>query len=123
MRWTEEQLKKFMGDVKKNLRGPPEDEPESVLQSRIVEWATAHGYPFHSHPKSKGYYKAHTKGADWADVTLCMPGRVIFFECKTKKGAIKEGQTALALILMHLKIEYYVVRTFKQVLEIVEGEP
>ncbi len=113
MNWTEAQLKAVMK--------PDEiDEPESVLQSKIVEWAIAKGYPFHSHPKTKAYYRAHTKGAGWPDVTIALKNCILFIECKTKKGPTKESQTTVAIIFMHLKLEYHKVRTWKAFLKIAE---
>ena len=99
-RMTEQQVKEHMA----NMAGDAGD-TESPLQKKIVQWALDHGYPCHAHPQSRAYVKAHTRGAGWPDVTLCLPGpRVLFLELK----------------MMFLGHEYHRVRTWKRFIEIVE---
>ncbi len=125
--WTEDRYKEHM----RSMKGEPDD-TESPLQSKIVQWAHAHGYPCHAHPMSRHYVRAHTKGAGWADVTLCIPGpgshspkfktplpRVLFLELKAKKGPMREAQLEMERIMKHLGHEYYRVKTLKRFMEIV----
>ena len=58
----------------------------------------------------------------WPDGVMALPkGRVIFLELKNKDGSLKEDQVKYQLKLMALGHEWYVVRSFRQFLDIVEG--
>lgn len=114
VRFTEGQYQNHMSKMK--------DEPgetESYLQSKIVYWAHSHGYPCHAHPMTREYIKAHTRGAGWPDVTICLPGRIIFLELKSKKGVMREDQLRVAKEMAYLNCEYYKVKTWKRFIEIV----
>lgn len=114
-RMTEQQVKEHMA----NMAGDAGD-TESPLQKKIVQWALDEGYPFHAHPQSRAYIRAHTRGAGWPDVTLCLPGpRVLFLELKAKKGVMRYAQTEMELKMMFLGHEYHRVRTWKRFMEIV----
>ena len=115
-RMTEAQVKAHMA----NMAGEPGD-TESPLQAKIVQWATDRGYPCHAHPQSKQYVRAHTKGAGWPDVTLCVPGpRILFLELKAKKGTMRQAQLEIERMMMIMGFEYHRLRTFKRFMEIVE---
>ena len=119
--WTEARYRQHM----ESLKGEP-GETESPLQSKIVQWAHDHGYPCHAHPQSRHYVKAHTKGAGWTDVTLCIPGevigarpRVLFLELKTRTGVMRVAQLEMERKMIFLGFEYYRIKTWKRFMEIV----
>lgn len=100
------------------------EETESPLQSKITQWAKAKGYPYHAHPSTREYLKAHGHaGSGWPDIVLCLPkGRTVYLELKAKKGVLKEKQKEIHLQMSYLGHEYYQIRSFKKFKEIVNEE-
>lgn len=112
--WTETDAANHMQKARAGWKDDAIDEKESVLQGKIVDWAQRHGYPCHSHPQTQHYVRAHTKGAGWSDVTLCIKDRVVFLELKSKKGVLKEAQIENELKMKYLGHEYYKIRTWRE---------
>ena len=95
------------------------DAPESELSKTIRQWAKDKAYPCLVHPQNKKLSWFVPEG--YPDVVLSLPkGRTIYLELKSKKGIWKNKQIDHALMLGQLGHEYYVVRTFKRFLEIVD---
>jgi hypothetical protein len=99
--------------------GPPPDEgPESALQTKIEAWCKEWGRPFlslRSSKRARGFIRQ-----TWVDVTIAMPNkRTIYLELKAKDGRMSEEQKMLRLQLLQLGHEVYEVRSYKRFLEIV----
>lgn len=96
------------------------DEPESVLQGKIVAYCNGHGYPclsFSQSRKARGFLRA-----GWCDITILLPkGRVVFLELKSAKGRLKPEQAELMQQAKYLQHEWHVVRTWKLFMEIIDG--
>lgn len=98
---------------------PASDEPESVLQGKIVRWAKEHGYPIQSNRQTRNARGLLTPG--WPDVCLILRGRVVFIELKSGKGRLSEEQKQLRIQFMYLGHEIYECRSWKRFEEIVRN--
>lgn len=96
--------------------GLPADEPESVLQGRIVAWAHEHGYPIQSNRQTRNARGLLTPG--WPDVCLILHGRVVWIELKACKGRLSAEQKEMRIRFMHLGHKIHEVRSWKRFLEI-----
>ena len=127
MRMTQEKVDEYMLKSSAWRRGDPAVErpelhvadkgPESELAGKIQRWAKEHGYPcqcFRQSTKARGFLVP-----GWPDVNLILPNRVVFMELKAKKGRLSNDQQMLKLQFLHLKAEWYEVRSFKRFLEVV----
>ena len=127
MRMTQEQVDEYKVKARAWRRGDPapdlpalhvaDEGKESDLSGKIQKWAKDHGYPcqcFRQSVKAKGFLVP-----GWPDVTLVLQGRVVFMELKAKHGRLSNEQQMLKLQFLHLKAEWYEVRSFKRFLEIV----
>jgi len=97
----------------------PDDGPESKLQGKIVKWAKEHGRPIQSNRQTRGARTLLTPG--WPDITLILPGRVLFIELKAGKGRLSEEQKQIRLQFMALGHEIHEVRSYRRFLELVSG--
>ena len=98
--------------------GPPtSNEPESVLQGKIVKWAKEHGFPIQSNRQTKQAKGLLTPG--WPDICLILKERVVFIELKAGKGRMTEDQLNMRIRFLHLKHVIYECRTWRRFLEIV----
>ena len=115
-----QQQKKMEAPQKKGAEYAADPGLESVLSRKIRGYAKDHGYPSLILPQTPLVKKIIPKG--WPDGVMALPkGRVIFLELKNKDGSLKEDQVKYQLKLMALGHEWYVVRSFRQFLDIVEG--
>ncbi len=126
--WVDEYMQKLRtwrrGDPKpvldREADQAPDPGPESELSNKIRKWADDHGYPcqcFRQSPKARGFLVP-----GWPDVTLILQGRVLFLELKAEHGRLSTEQQMLKLQFLHLKAEWYEVRSFKRFLEVVTHE-
>lgn len=119
-RWSDSELTEYMLQFKKPESDDQEADlgPESILQAKIVKWAKGKGYPCLSLKQSKKARGYIIPG--WPDITLALPGgRTVWIELKAKKGVLKEDQKLIALMLLKLGHEWYVLRSFRKFLEII----
>lgn len=112
MNWTELDYKNLQDRL-------TDDERESALQKRIVDDCLSRGWLVHSHKQGKSYYKCHTKGAGWDDITvLADRGRTIHIETKAKKGTMRQAQILHQNMCRILGHEYYKIKTWKEWVEV-----
>lgn len=103
---------------------PPNHKPDPGLESDLVakirNWAKTRGYPCLTHPQTKALSWFIPPG--YPDVVLSLPyGHTLYLELKAAKGIWKEKQQLIAGQLNQLGHQYFVVRSFKRFLEIVEA--
>jgi len=115
MRWNQKQVDDYLNRGK-------EDEPESVLQKKITQWARDRGYPclsFRQSKKAQGFL-----APGWPDLTIALDkGRTIYIELKRQKGGyLSAKQIEKALMFGQLGHEWYQVKTWKRFMEIIEEE-
>jgi len=94
--------------------------PESALQSKIKVYCKGKGWPILSFPRTADVKKFLPPG--YPDVVLSLPyGHTLYLELKAARGIWKEKQQLIAGQLNQLGHQYFVVRSYKKFLEIVEG--
>jgi hypothetical protein len=124
-RWTEDQLLAHM--AKRNAQSlqdsdhEPDDGPESKLQKRIVKLCKENNWPCLSFPQAKLLAKYIYPG--WSDQTIIIPEqkRLLLFELKDGKGRQSPEQKQFNLIARLAGLEYHLVRSFTQALNIIHG--
>lgn len=122
--WTEQQLAEYHQKYDKEIKPfhpdtmEADEGPESNLQKKIVKWADQKGYPCLSFKKSKkaiGYLKP-----GWPDISLALPmKRTLWIELKAEKGELRKAQNDLRIMFLALGHEWYLVRSYKRFLEII----
>jgi len=126
MRWTAEQYKDYIASREIDLKSGimvADEGPESELQGKITKYCKDHGYPclsFRQSRKAEGFL---TPG--WPDLTICLSTgrvRVVFIEVKSKKGYLRQKQKEIKAMMKYLGHEWYVVKSYKRFIEIIEGE-
>lgn len=117
-RWTAEEYRDYM--AKHDINPMVADSgPESKLQGKITKYCKDHGYPclsFRQSRKAEGFLVP-----GWPDITLCLPkGRVVFIELKAKHGHLRQKQGEIRGMMEWLDHEWYLVKSYKQFLSIVD---
>jgi hypothetical protein len=126
MRWTKDELDAYL--AKQSISTyKVEYEPvdiqvdegsEARLQNKITKWAYEHGYPCQSNRQTSKARGLLTPG--WPDVCLILPRRrVLFIECKSAKGIMRDEQKHLRQRFIFLGHEYHLVKSFRRFLELV----
>jgi len=129
-RWTESQLDEYMAKRDRlsplptyhHLVGadPPDEGPESRLQSKIQAWAKEWGRPIQSNRQSSRAKTLLTPG--WPDIVLILPqGRVLFIELKGKRGRLTEEQKQMKLMFMALGHTIHEIRSYRAFISLVLG--
>lgn len=98
----------------------PDPGPESILQGKIEAWAKTWGKPILSFRQSKAAKRLLPAG--WPDVTLILPGRVLFMELKSGKGRLSQEQKHTQLQFMVLGHQIHEVRSFVGFIRLVNPE-
>lgn len=94
-------------------------EPESVLANSIKQWADGKGYPCLVHPRSKKLSWFLPPG--YADIVLSLPlGITLYLEIKAQKGVWRKEQQLMAMQWRQLGHQYYVLKTLKGFLELID---
>lgn len=89
---------------------------ESKLHEQIRQACVARGWlAFHG---SMSHRTHRTEGEP--DFILCLPGRVLFIECKTRTGKLSHEQAATQAWLRKLGHEMHVVRSIEEFWEVVK---
>ncbi|MDY6857589.1 MAG: hypothetical protein SWO11_23385, partial [Thermodesulfobacteriota bacterium] len=98
------------------------DEPESALSKKIMDYCNAHGYPALIIPQwaTNSSTVRRFLPPGWPDCVIFLPNRrVLVLELKAKKGELEEKQKTFSLIFLHFKHEWHKLKTFKRFIEIV----
>lgn len=130
MHWTQDQINEYMQKFNKDIKPYHPDTmegketadpgPEENLRKKIVKYCDDHGYPNLFFPQTKDVQRFLPPG--WPDGIIALPkGRVVFMELKAKDGYLKPKQDAYRLMFMHLGHEWYLVRSYKRFLEIINN--
>lgn len=121
--WTDEQYQEYMQKFNKDIKPyhpetfESDEGPESDLQRKCNEWLNNRGYPY-IHDRSR---KKNKKGKI-LDLHIYLPaGRHVVIELKVKGNKMSDEQLDTYRKILYLGHEIYEVRTFKQFLEIMEG--
>lgn len=126
-RFTEQEFLEMQHKMQRTDRPSPEHfidaasvlEPESALANSIKQWADAKGYPCLVHPRSKKLSWFLPPG--YADIVLSLPlGITLYLETKAQKGIWRKEQQLMAMQWKQLGHFYFVVKSFKQFLEIIQ---
>jgi hypothetical protein len=115
MRFTQEEYLAYKAKNNELKYTDDADEgKESKLDLKIARYIKDNGlYGFHD--RSRGINKAGHP--DWV---IALPnGRTLWIESKAKKGRMSEEQKNNRLLLLALNHEFYVIRSFKRFLEVV----
>ena len=124
MRWSKEQLQEYITKFHKPVHDWDDDTPdegkESVLQRKIEAWCREWGRPCLSFRQSK--HAKHLLPAGWPDITLILPGQVLFIELKAAHGRLSPEQQQTKLQFMALGHKIHEIRSFKRFLEVVKDE-
>jgi hypothetical protein len=129
MRWSNDQLLDYQSRyLKKNNKDfarckgereveQPDEGLENQLDKRIAKYIEEHGlYGFHD--MSRGVNKAGHP--DWV---LSLPkGRTVYIENKSKKGKLRPEQEKVMVRLLGLGHEFYMCKSYKRFLDIVNGD-
>ena len=108
-----------LNDLTKHIH-EPDPGPESELQSKIKAHCKTKGWPCLSFRQTPDVKKFLPPG--YPDMVLSLPyGHTLYLELKAAKGIWKEKQQLIAGQLNQLGHQYFVVRSFKRFLQIVEG--
>ena len=88
---------------------------ESDLQGKIERYCRDHHW-FFFHDRSR---ECNAKG--FPDLVIAMPaGRVVWLELKSARGKLRPEQKQVRLMLLALGHEWYLCRSFKHFIEIVQ---
>ena len=123
MRWSKEQLQEYITKFHKPVHDwddTPDEGKESVLQRKIEAWAKEWGRPVLSLRQSKHAKRMLTAG--WPDITLILPGKVLFIELKSGQGRLSDAQISTRLQFQALGHTLHVVNSFKSFLGLVGGQ-
>lgn len=89
---------------------------ESDLQAKIERYCRDHGFYFF-HDRSR---EQNAKG--FPDLVIAMPaGRVVWLELKGPRGRLRPEQKQVRLMLLALGQEWYEIRSYRQFVEVVNG--
>lgn len=72
--------------------------------------------------KNKGYFSAIGMLPGVADLTVVIPGKVIFFELKSKIGRQSVEQIEFMNKVEELGFDYHIIRSVDDFIEIIENE-
>lgn len=117
-RWSEDQYAAYYAKHMRqddNKAYVADDGPERELQRRIEEYCEERAWVC-IHDRSR---RKNRPGIP--DCIIAAPGRVYWFELKTKSGRLSPEQKQTQLRLMALGQTFEVVRSFKQFLRLVGG--
>lgn len=120
MRWTQAELDEYRAKFHRpvNEWDEPDQGKESVLQGKIEAWCREHGYPCQSNRQTSKARGLLTPG--WPDICAILPqGRVLFIECKSAKGVMRDDQKHLRQRFLFLGHEYHQVRSFRRFMELI----
>jgi hypothetical protein len=102
----------------RELQESVEDLPESKLQAQIEKWCKDNGFPYY-HDYSRGKNKP-----GFPDIIIALPGGwALWLELKSKTGRLSKEQEQWRLKLMALGHEHYVIKSYRQFLEVVRDKP
>lgn len=98
---------------------------ETDLENQILKELMKRGcVAYHSGAESKTQTNRARAGRPpkgWPDITCLAPrGRILFFEVKTAKGAVSEGQKTMHQRLEGVGHRVHVVRSISEVLSVLE---
>ena len=123
LRYTPEEADRLLQEQKAKMEPAsqykPDDGPESTLSKKIRGYCKDHGYPAQINRQSRKARGMLEPG--WPDVTMCIHGKVLFFELKAGKGKLSEDQIRIKLQFLSLKQNWFEVRSFRQFIDIVEA--
>lgn len=94
-------------------------EPESALANSIKQWADKKAYPCLVHPRSKKLSWFLPPG--YADIVLSLPlGITLYLEIKAQEGIWRKDQQLMAMQWRHLGHQYFVLKSWKGFLELID---
>jgi hypothetical protein len=109
--WTEAKSSEIPNSSPENIA---DEASEHKLQSKIEQ-----------HCKQEGFYLVHDRSRGrnqpgQPDCIIALPGSItLYLELKSKTGRLSADQKRVQLMLMHMGHRFYVVKSFRQFLTIV----
>ena len=119
-RWTNEQYQEYLEKTKavvdwaQSSPHKPDPGPESTLQGKIMVYCKEHGYPCLSFRQTARVRGVVTPG--WPDMTIVIPGKVVFVELKSATGGLRMDQAAIKRQMTYLGMPVHVIRSYRSFL-------